>query len=217
MKKMEKGEEMGCLELIGHNGYIGAIKFMSPTGILSASGDRSCMQWDIEKAKSVRTYSGHPGDVISLSLSKDRNMFLSSGCEKHVRMWDPRQNNCITTFTAKSEIVWNVLFFPNDQSFAICEEDGSVKLFDIRAYRMLSTYALPSSSGEGSAQSLGFSHSGRLMFVSDAKRLVAWDVLNVNVLSTFEGFKDKISCVSVSPNGLGVLTGSWDKTIQLFA
>lgn len=44
-------------------------------------------------------FSGHTGDVMSLSLSPDQRTFVSGACDASVKLWDIRDSMCRQTFT----------------------------------------------------------------------------------------------------------------------
>lgn len=54
-----------CRELSGHSGYISCCRFVTSTSIITASGDMTCILWDIEKGSKVSEFKGHNGDVMS--------------------------------------------------------------------------------------------------------------------------------------------------------
>lgn len=203
-------------ELFGHNGYVGCVKFRTETGVITASGDKSCINWDIETGKPVRQYTGHSLDVVTLSVSRDQTTFLSAGCDGIVRMWDTRQAPVVSTFSSHAETIWCVQHFPNDLCFATSGEDSSVKLFDIRAANSLATYKLDNSMNEGST-GVAFSSSGRIMFANDGSKIVAWDVVKVKPITTFNNSGDKISAIAMAPNGCAFVASSWDKSLYLYA
>lgn len=55
-------------ELIGHEGYISACRFLSRSRIATSSGDMSCKLWDVEAAKCLTTFTGHKGDVTTYGV-----------------------------------------------------------------------------------------------------------------------------------------------------
>ena len=42
--------------------------------------------WDIETGQQVTTYTGHTGDVMSLSLSPDYRTFVSGACDASAKV-----------------------------------------------------------------------------------------------------------------------------------
>lgn len=55
--------------------------------------------WDIETSQQTTVFSGHTGDVMSLSLSPDQRTFVSGACDASVKLWDIRDSMCRQTFT----------------------------------------------------------------------------------------------------------------------
>lgn len=54
--------------------------------------------WDIETGQQTQTFSGHTGDVMSLSLSPDYRSFVSGACDASAKLWDIREGVCKQTF-----------------------------------------------------------------------------------------------------------------------
>jgi len=54
--------------------------------------------WDIETGQQTQTFTGHTGDVMSLSLSPDFRSFVSGACDASAKLWDIREGICKQTF-----------------------------------------------------------------------------------------------------------------------
>lgn len=54
--------------------------------------------WDIETGQQTTAYIGHTGDVMSLSVSEDKNTFISGACDASAKLWDIRDGMCCQTF-----------------------------------------------------------------------------------------------------------------------
>lgn len=54
--------------------------------------------WDIETGQQVSAFTGHTGDVMSLSLSPDFRTFISGACDASAKLWDIRDGQCKQTF-----------------------------------------------------------------------------------------------------------------------
>ena len=69
--------------------------------------------------------------------------------------------------------------------------------------------------------SVTFSKSGRVLFAGyDDFNCLGWDILNTsNDTPTYQlsGHENRISCVSMSPNGDALCTASWDNTLKIWA
>lgn len=55
--------------------------------------------WDIETGQQTTSFSGHTGDVMSLSLSPDYKTFVSGACDATSKLWDIRDGMCRQSFT----------------------------------------------------------------------------------------------------------------------
>lgn len=55
--------------------------------------------WDIETGQQTTTFTGHSGDVMSLSLSPDLKTFVSGACDASSKLWDVRDGMCRQSFT----------------------------------------------------------------------------------------------------------------------
>ncbi len=55
--------------------------------------------WDIETGQQATSFTGHTGDVMSLSLSPDYKTFVSGACDATSKLWDIRDGMCRQSFT----------------------------------------------------------------------------------------------------------------------
>ncbi|KAI8846102.1 WD40-repeat-containing domain protein [Chytridium lagenaria] len=74
--KTKEGSVKVARELAAHTGYLSCCRFISDRQILTSSGDMSCMLWDIDAGMKTLEFNDHTGDVMSLSLSPDKNIFV---------------------------------------------------------------------------------------------------------------------------------------------
>jgi guanine nucleotide-binding protein G(I)/G(S)/G(T) subunit beta-1 len=44
-------------------------------------------------------FDDHTGDVMSLSLFAEKNIFVSGACDATCKVWDIRTGRCVQTFT----------------------------------------------------------------------------------------------------------------------
>lgn len=55
--------------------------------------------WDIETGQQTTSFTGHTGDVMSLSISPDLKTFVSGACDASAKLWDIRDGMCRQSFT----------------------------------------------------------------------------------------------------------------------
>jgi guanine nucleotide-binding protein G(I)/G(S)/G(T) subunit beta-1 len=96
----------------GHHGYVSANRFLSEQHILSASGDGTCMLWDIPTQSHISTFGqqGQPDfEPFSLAINPtDPNMFVvgcvSRGNSPVCVVWDIRMKKSTHYFYGTSDV-----------------------------------------------------------------------------------------------------------------
>lgn len=67
-------------------------------------------------------FNDHTGDVMSLSLSPDKNIFVSGACDSTAKVWDIRTGKCVQTFTGHESDINAVQY---DKFYWIINDKGS--------------------------------------------------------------------------------------------
>lgn len=134
----------------GHTGYVSDLAFTDNSHILTASGDMTCAFWDISKAKRIREYAEHLGDVLALSPSPSSadngtNTFASCGSDGYIYLWDVRTGSVVQTFFVSDSDINAVQFFKDGNALASGSDDGIIRLFDLRSDCQIGTYSLADS------------------------------------------------------------------------
>ncbi|OBA15410.1 uncharacterized protein OGAPODRAFT_49114 [Ogataea polymorpha] len=207
----------------GHKEYISDLSFVGNSQVLTSSGDKSILLWDMEKGTKSVTFNGHLGDVLGLSMCPtDSNLFVSCSSDRLSNLWDIRcplnRRQFQISLTHDSSAV---KFFPDGFSFACGTDDGELKLFDIRSDCELASYpsSMVAALDNPGVLSIDFSRSGRLLFASYAEfsSVVVWDTVMGTVVGTMDGHRDAVSAIKVSPDGLGIATASRDHTSRIWS
>eukprot|EP00128_Syssomonas_multiformis_P017743 Colp12_sorted_trinity150504_noHs@22326 len=203
-------------ELIGHEEYISCCRFVDDRQILTASGDNTCMLWDIEEGVAVTKFQGHTADVISLSESRDGNTMVTGGCDYLAKVWDLRTGKNTQTFAGHDADINSVKFFATGESFVTGSDDSSCRLFDLRSDRELNRYyhkqILYGVTG------VDFSLSGRLLFAGyDDYNINIWDTLRAERVGHIPAHDTHVSCLNVSSDGMALATGAFDSYIKIWA
>ncbi|KAH6660834.1 WD40-repeat-containing domain protein [Truncatella angustata] len=82
------------------------------------------------RTKPIREFTGHDGEVLDLSWSKN-NFLLSSSMDKTVRLWHLSRNECLCTFKHK-DFVTSIAFHPRDDRFFLAGSlDSILRLWSI--------------------------------------------------------------------------------------
>ena len=84
--KTREGNVRVSRELPGHTGYLSCCRFLDDNQIVTSSGDMTCALWDIETGQQCTSFTGHTGDVMSLSLAPDFRTFVSGACDASAKV-----------------------------------------------------------------------------------------------------------------------------------
>lgn len=213
--KSREGNIRISRELPGHTGYLSCCRFLDDNRIVTSSGDMTCALWDIETGQQVSIYTGHTGDVMSLSLSPDFRTFVSGACDASAKLWDIREGMCKQTFPGHESDINAVTFFPNGYAFATGSDDATVRLFDIRADQELAIYSHDNIIC--GVTSVAFSKSGRLLLAGyDDFNCNVWDSIRAERAGVLAGHDNRVSCLGVTEDGMAVCTGSWDSFLKIW-
>jgi len=203
-------------ELVEHTGYLSCCRFVNDDQIVTSSGDMSCVLWDINNGTSIRTFTGHSGDVMGVSTAPDKNTFVSGGCDTFAKFWDIRTGKCEQTFEGHTSDINAVCFFPDGKAFGTGSDDASCRLFDTRTNRELRKYTKDNIIC--GITSVAFSTSGRFMFAGyDDFNCYVWDTIKGRNLTVLPGHDNRVSCLGVSHDGMALCTGSWDSFLKVWA
>lgn len=207
-------------ELAAHDGYLSCCRFLSPTNIITSSGDSTCIYWDIERGETLGNFNDHGGDVMSVSISpSDQNVFVSGSCDATCKLWDIREGKCVSTFLGHESDINAVSFFPDGKAFGTGSDDSSCRLFDLRSYQEVNSFQ--SDKILCGITSIAFSQSGRLLFGGyDDYNCNVWDTCvasSSSPLHVIQAHDNRVSCLGVQDTGLALCTGSWDTLLKVWA
>ena len=153
---------------------------------------------------------------MSISLSPDKNTFVSGACDQTAKLWDMRTGKAVQTFTGHEADINAISFFPSGNAFATGSDDSTCRLFDLRSDREMAVY-----SEKGilcGITSIAFSISGRFLFAGyDDFKCQVWDTLKTDLLFNLQGHDNRVSCLGVSSDGMALCTGSWDSLLKIWA
>eukprot|EP00250_Pteridium_aquilinum_P016857 c23328_g2_i1 orf=521-1639(-) len=215
--------------LSGHKGYISSCKYVpdNDSKILTSSGDRTCALWDLEVCQKTSAFggdtsSGHTADVMSLSISTANSQhFVSGSCDKTARLWDMRNpGRAAQIYQGHEGDVNTVQFFPDGRRFGTGSDDSTCRIFDTRTGHQLQQYK--DSNHNAKANSIAFSYSGRLLLAAYTNAdCYIWDTLTAKIVCNLKDLPDahgdRVSCLGLASDGSALCTGSWDRSLKIWA
>lgn len=214
--KPEAEARIAYRELSQHEGYLSCCRFINDEEIITASGDSTCILWNVETKTPYCTFSDHTGDVMSVSICSQRGIFASGSCDSTAKVFDYRNGKCVATFPGHESDINSVSFFPDGYAFGTGSDDSSCRLFDIRSYRQLNVYQ--TSDILCGITAVTFSTTGKYLFAGyDDYNCQAWDTLTSGQSQHLSGHENRVSCLGIPNSGQCLCTGSWDTLLKIWA
>ncbi|KAK5654142.1 hypothetical protein OQA88_7573 [Cercophora sp. LCS_1] len=208
--------------------YIRSVCF-SPDGKYLATGaeDKMIRVWDIAQKRIRNTFSGHEQDIYSLDFARDGRTIASGSGDRTVRLWDIETGTNILTLTIEDGVT-TVAMSPDAKFVAAGSLDKSVRVWDIKTGYLIERLEGPDGHKD-SVYSVAFSPSGReLVSGSLDKTIKMWELSAPRGMNqqpplkggrctkTFEGHRDFVLSVALTPDNAWVLSGSKDRGVQFW-
>ncbi|EHA24405.1 hypothetical protein ASPNIDRAFT_200428 [Aspergillus niger ATCC 1015] len=217
-------------ENVDKNGdlYIRSVCF-SPDGKYLATGaeDKQIRVWDINARTIKHIFTGHEQDIYSLDFAGNGRYIASGSGDKTVRLWDILDGKLVYTLSIEDGVT-TVAMSPDGHYVAAGSLDKSVRVWDTTTGYLVERLESPDGHKD-SVYSVAFAPNGRdLVSGSLDKTIKLWE-LNVprgaypgsgvkggKCVRTFEGHKDFVLSVCLTPDGHWVMSGSKDRGVQFW-
>ncbi|KAG9325061.1 hypothetical protein KVV02_008533 [Mortierella alpina] len=210
--------------------YIRSVCF-SPDGKYLATGaeDKQIRIWEIGRKKIRMILKGHEQDIYSLDFSRDGRIIVSGSGDQTARVWDMETGKCLFVLTVgdvdlKDAGVTSVAISPDGRLVAAGSLDRMVRVWDTHTGQLLEKLE----GHKDSVYSVAFAPDGKSLVSGSLDRtLKSWDLTmlgrsgqngsrGVICKATFNGHKDFVLSVAVSPDGKWVVSGSKDRGVQFW-
>jgi len=209
--------------------YIRSVCF-SPDAKYLATGaeDKVIRVWDIASRTIKTSFTGHEQDIYSLDYSRNGRFIASGSGDRTVRLWDI-ESGTQTMSLLIDDGVTTVAISPDNRFVAAGSLDKSVRVWDTSSGFLVER--LDGDVGhKDSVYSVAFAPNGRdLVSGSLDKTIKMWELNTAprNVIPgqgprggkcirTFDGHKDFVLSVALTPDGQWVLSGSKDRGVQFW-
>ncbi|XP_057812574.2 protein ANTHESIS POMOTING FACTOR 1 isoform X2 [Cryptomeria japonica] len=193
-----------------------------PTSVLYSSKngwDESLRHLSLMDNKYLRYFKGHHDRVVSLCMSPKSETFMSGSLDRTVLLWDLRTDKCQGLIRVRGRPA--VAYDEQGLVFAISNEAGFIKMFDIRLYDKGPFETFLVEREKSDASGIKFSDDGRLMLLSTmGGNIHILDAYQGTVMHSFdvEAVPDSGTLeASFSPDGKFVISGSGNGNIHAWS
>lgn len=196
----------------GHSSRVNSVVY-SPDSrkILSASGDGTIKEWDIQTGRCVKTLVGHSHWVNSVVYSPDGKKVLSASDDKTIKEWKLETGRCVQNLVGHSSFVTSSVYSTDNRKILSSSGDGTVKEWDLETSRCIRTLVGHS----GVVTSVVYNPNNRkILSASGDETIKEWDIETGRCVRTLSGHSAWVTYAVYSPDSKKILSASVDKTIK---
>lgn len=171
-------------------------------------------------------FSGHEQEIYSLDFARDGRTIASGSGDQTVRLWDIEADTNTLNLTV-ADGVTTVAISPDIRYVAAGSVDKSIYVWDIHAGFLVVHLEGPDGHKD-SVYSVAFSPNGKDLISGSLDRTIKmWELTGPrdrpnteskggNCVKTFEGHRDFVLSVALTPDAHWVLSGSKDHSVQFW-
>lgn len=112
-------------------GYIcQKIQFIDDLHFLCCYHNGDLLLWNYKTRIITKKYKGHSDAITSISVSNDKNYFVSASKDKTIKIWDYRSGMCKKTLCHHTDEVKSVVLSPNGKQLISGSIDHSILIWD---------------------------------------------------------------------------------------
>ncbi|CAI5756442.1 unnamed protein product [Candida verbasci] len=194
---------------------------------ISGSSDGYAKVWDLRSPTPTQNFQPSSIDVTSLKVFPDGNAFVLGTDDGLIRLFDLRSDCQLGQYNLNQELRNNqniintshkVLQSPKDYRNCGYQKQPLSSTTE-KSFDKVSLNSMISNFENQGVFSLDFGKSGRFLYSCYSEfGCVVWDTLKNEIIGSIgSDHSDKINKVAVSPDGIGLATGSWDSTIKVWS
>lgn len=158
---------------------------------------------------------GHTGVAWSVAISNDEKFVVSGGGtnDKKMCVWNVSDYQLLYTNTDHTDIIWQMLVTPDNNTIISCSSDRTIRTWSIRTGKPLHTIIGHSNS----VYSIALTPDGKqLLSASRDKTVKVWSLATGENLQTLTCHDGPVYAVTASADGQYAISGSADKTIKIW-
>jgi WD40 repeat protein len=171
--------------------------------------------WDLQTGNLYRKFE-HGPSASAAALSPDDHSLLTSGDDKHLRLWNLEKDRQERLFEGHSGRAWPLAFSPDGQRAysVVFGYENMLRQWDLKSGKELSKLKL---SDNPDLYCLAFSDDVRRALVGHLDGSVTlWDLDTQKKMVTYGKHTARVSAVAFSPDGRYALSGDNNGVVWLY-
>jgi ankyrin repeat protein/WD40 repeat protein len=187
--------------------------------LISTGADGKLYLWDTQYGQYHGELGQHELDVQGVSLSRD-NKLASVAADGSAKIWNINNFKKELDFTCSKYEANCITYSPDGTMLATAGYGGIITLWDAKTASQLINL-----NNEANVVATETSHITALLFSTDGKYLFAgnvvgalyvWNLSSGDVVYNLREHSESISCISSTPDGSIIVTGSYDNSIIFY-
>ncbi|RCN35689.1 hypothetical protein ANCCAN_18449 [Ancylostoma caninum] len=186
------------------------------------SGNQSAIgviyMYHIAAQSLMTTFTGHTGNVTSLSCSTSGAFFVSTSVDKSVRIWSLINGDCLKVLTPHTHKVTCSILASDDSFLVTGSSDSSAKVtvFGLIELLLADLIVFLGTVNNGGDQ---FSLMCYLKVFSGSGDFIVqmWSLLTGRCISRMGGLMAPVSCITITSNDAFVAVACEDETLRVFS
>ena len=205
------GERMASSRL--HDGPVLTVTFGGGNDRTLSGGQDQRIRFSSAGRRGRGSLAGHEGAVTALAFNEDKQLLISGGADRSVKLWDVRRQRLIHSYEGHGDAVRAVAIARSGLVIASGGYDKRINLWSVQTGDLLRTLE----GHTGRVTALAFSPDGRrIASASEDGTARLWDAQTGRLITTYVGHSAAVRAVVFLPDGRSIATAGDDATIRIW-
>jgi WD40 repeat protein len=180
--------------------------------VANAGSDGKISIWHISTGQNTLTIKAHDGHIMGLIFTADSTKLISSSFDRHIKIWDLSNGECIKSWQSL-EPIYGINLSHDGQILASSCESGDILLWNVSTGKLLKTLIGHTSTASNTA----FQPGGILLASGSFDSTIKlWNLVTGECIQTLTEHNDVVWSIAFNSCGTQLISGSFDTSIKIW-